>query len=461
MIQSRKIPVRFRGRRRRKAGAKSHKSTLSLWGRTVSALQRSKLAKVDRSRFHKTPYISPWVVEFRERRELFTQKVTQKIIGSVVMILASIRKHDNEQRIQASYPDTNHPEPDIFPPFKPTKIPGLTALQDADLLGVMTEKPTQSYLSAQILTPETDLSLKANVAPTAKPYQHQWRPHRTPTTLVCLCASHISRPERIPFFLDTLRSIRLQTVQVPTHILLSTGPDIDKEQLLFEVNRLIEDFPITIHQDESTEKAQFQKYSRLLHALNLEEHTWVSFLDDDDILAPERNEILLAMATRCLEHAFNVPKVVRFTNANNLRHAMDLCRDPVDFSFNEMVEQLRPMSTRLGDCVYWTRVVRAGELSRLLECLPTHEPQCDLSFNEALKGIPNMNPELLKEPHLKLSFVYGYRIHTLGDWKQPHLAKGQVAPTDFLSNFVDEGFIEGPTTSTHIGNTTNYTTTTM
>jgi hypothetical protein len=248
-------------------------------------------------------------------------------------------------------------------------------------------------------------------------------------TIVMLCASHLSRPERVPMFLRMIESWHQQNTKFHTYVMLSTKADVVSYDDV--VSQITPHAYLHIVCDQDTpdsHKRQFNKYKRLTEKLALSPRTWVCFCDDDDILAPDRNDILLATARLCLGSCFCLRNVIRFSGATTLEEAMRLCQsNPPVRNMDESVKPWRVISwrTNKSNCVYWQFCVRAKKWQSCLESVDVDLIQADLRALSYFQNRKNMKcahvdvENVYRGTSWASSFVYGYCVHVLGDWKQP------------------------------------------
>lgn len=112
-------------------------------------------------------------------------------------------------------------------------------------------------------------------------------------SLVTLCASHITELSRLRHFENLLKSFIKQTVKCKMYISISCDSQPELLKSLKDLILYIETQTnlIKIHV-QGTKKSQFEHYNYLVQTLTQNNHkkVWCLFTDDDDYLAPTRNE---------------------------------------------------------------------------------------------------------------------------------------------------------------------------
>lgn len=111
------------------------------------------------------------------------------------------------------------------------------------------------------------------------------------SSLICLCASHITGAKRLSNFRKMLKSIVSQKVQVPLFVSVSTSNDYLQQ----EVKSIAEEHPHFTFFIQDNKLTQFEHYAFLANAaLSYDpQQTWCIFTDDDDVSHPSRTKVFL------------------------------------------------------------------------------------------------------------------------------------------------------------------------
>lgn len=125
--------------------------------------------------------------------------------------------------------------------------------------------------------------------------------------LICLIASHINSIQRIDHFMKLLDSIDNQTMKVDVYISLSHDKKICGQNLNNLVHRLRTTHTLYLHEYP---KKQFEHYTYLTSVINLPDHSWVIFSDDDDFWHPERVQSYAYAIEQAVLYNFMSDKII-------------------------------------------------------------------------------------------------------------------------------------------------------
>ena len=103
-------------------------------------------------------------------------------------------------------------------------------------------------------------------------------------------ASHISNENRIPYLIECLISLTMQTIPVEVYLSISCVNDKVKEKTLNSINnenKILNEYLNIRAREQKT--SQMRHYFLLYQEMN-QTHKWVMFCDDDDTYHPDRTQ---------------------------------------------------------------------------------------------------------------------------------------------------------------------------
>jgi hypothetical protein len=111
-------------------------------------------------------------------------------------------------------------------------------------------------------------------------------------------ASHIHCKERASSLMYAVRSVNEQTSKPIVYVSVSAGKEFDLGKIKKQINAELKDCEHYVFAHE-TRKKQFE-HLKFIYDTHSEKYknTWVSFLDDDDIISPDRMEIVCGSIKR-------------------------------------------------------------------------------------------------------------------------------------------------------------------